>query len=179
MERDYGQEIDDLRSEISQLKKKHEEKSIPLDEGEPAKHTKLIHAEQLAEIAGEKGISGAITYYGAYCSSGRGFHWETDCMSTDTLLGLEDDKVTLILSSLGNKQRYAMVKELLKQPRSVNEIIENLNLGTTGQVYHHLKALQAADFVVPAERGKFEFKSHRVQALLMILTGVYDVLYNM
>lgn len=177
MERDYEREIEELRSEISRLNKLLErEKGMSAGDRASEQHAKLRRAEELAEIAGQKGISGAITYYGAYNSSGRGFRWETECMSTDTLLSLDEDKVAMVLSALGNNQRYAILKEILKQPLSVNEIIEKLDLGTTGQVYHHIRPLQAADFISRGKKGKYEFKPHRVQALLMILTGVFDVL---
>lgn len=49
-------------------------------------------------------------------------------------------------------------------------------MGTTGQAYHHLKALQAADLVEQKERGLYCFKGHRVQSLLMLLAGVADAL---
>lgn len=49
-------------------------------------------------------------------------------------------------------------------------------MGTTGQVYHHLKALQAADLVTQEERGQFAFTGHRAQGLLMLLAGVRDLL---
>jgi DNA gyrase subunit B len=55
-------------------------------------------------------------------------------------------------------------------------LVDKLELGTTGQAYHHLKALQSADLIKQEERGVYMFKEHRVQSLLMLLSGVADAL---
>jgi DNA gyrase subunit B len=57
------------------------------------------------------------------------------------------------------------------------ELVERLNMGTTGQLYHHLKALLGADLITQDERGgKYLVSTDRVLPLLMLLTAVSDLL---
>jgi hypothetical protein len=62
----------------------------------------------------------------------------------------------------------------------VADLVGRLGLGTTGQAYHHLHLLQAADLIEPLggpqPRGRFGLKPHRVQGFLTILAGVWDLL---
>ena len=57
------------------------------------------------------------------------------------------------------------------------ELVEECGFGSTGQVYHHLRPLTAADLVEEdgAVRGRYRVKPHRVQGVIMLLCGVYDL----
>ncbi len=133
-------------------------------------------ANALAAEARERGLKGLISYSGSYNTHDRGYLWNMERIDAEHLLQQDDEKVSTVLSALGNKQRLALLRAILDQPASANELVERLGMGTTGQVYHHLKALQAADLITQEERGKFVVRGHRVQGVLMLLAGVQALL---
>ena len=56
-------------------------------------------------------------------------------------------------------------------------MVSDCGYSSTGQVYHHLKPLLAADLVVEDkhQRGCYIVQPHRVQDLIMLLAGVADL----
>lgn len=130
---------------------------------------------KLEQMAQEKGTPGYLTHYGYYSSGHRTAMWCTEARSAQELLALDDDLVAKVLGALGNKQRLGILKAILQEPASAAELVDRLGMGTTGQVYHHLKALQAAALITQEERGRYVIYGHRVQSLLMLLAGVYDM----
>ncbi len=81
-----------------------------------------------------------------------------------------------MLAALGHRQRLLLLKAILQRPASVAELVERLGMGTTGQAYHHLHLLQAADLIEQEARGQFSFKGHRVPGFLTLLAGIWDML---
>ncbi|MGN1346438.1 MAG: hypothetical protein ACI4V1_06610 [Eubacteriales bacterium] len=56
--------------------------------------------------------------------------------------------------------------------------MDALHFGSTGQVYHHLKPLIAADIVTESAedgKGRYAIVPHRVQGIIMLLAGVSDL----
>lgn len=193
MERNYGEEIDQLKQGLAEIRKMFQTLS-PANESKLKQMAALVKERKTGEVgpdigdipqkkgmelmlkARERNLEGLVTYYGAYESEGFGYLWEKNESSIDELLAIDDDEVAKVLASFGNKQRLAILKTILKEPLTVNELVEKLDMRTTGQVYHHLKALQAADLIKQGDKGKFQFKAHRVHGLIMVLTGVNEVL---
>lgn len=136
----------------------------------------LERAAALGKAARERQLLGLIEYYGSFSSNGRRAIWASE-HSADALLEQDDQAVSRVLAALGNPQRLQILKAILRKPRTAAELVRDLELGTTGQVYHHLRPLMAADLIRPAdERGVYEFVPHRVQALILLLAGAQDAL---
>lgn len=133
-------------------------------------------ARQLAEKARQQGKKGLITNYGFYDSGGRGYFWNFTEVSAEELLAQDIGQVAHVLSAISHRQRLAMLKSILEQPATAAELTEKLGMGTTGQVYHHLKVLQAANLVDQGEHGQYTFVGHRASGFLMLLSGVRDLL---
>lgn len=200
MERDLATEVDALRAEMEGLAQAVRElrmrdgagdgvgsaevrdqmQSLSVAEGEtdtrPAEQGRLAPARELAALAERRGVKGLISYAGSYESGQCGYLWASEECTAEELLGQDDDRVARVLAALGNKSRLALLKAILDKPASAADLVEHLGMGTTGQVYHHLKALQAADLVTQEERGQFAFIGHRAQGLLVLLAGVRDLL---
>lgn len=71
---------------------------------------------------------------------------------TDELLSLiESGVASKVLACIGNSNRLMMLLEILRGPKSVAELVEKCGFGSTGQVYHHMKPLLAADIIVEEE----------------------------
>jgi DNA gyrase subunit B len=69
---------------------------------------------------------------------------------------------------------------ILKKPKTVAQLVEACGFGSTGQVYHHLKPLIAADLITEDSKnegkGVYVITSHRVQGIIMLLAGISDML---
>lgn len=132
-------------------------------------------AQELARRAASSNTAGLLTYYGYFGSGDREYYWAAHERTAEELLGQDNEQIGRTLAALGNRQRLALLKALLEQPASAAELVERLEMGTTGQVYHHLNVLQAADLLQQEERSRFAFKGHRVPAFLLLLAGVREL----
>ena len=232
MERDFGSEIDALRSEMTEIKTllknfsagfmedatkelrqrgktfnaegedsqeriaKGKEKGVRLtnegverDTPPEAGHIyPMIHMhpdkrladmmEELCWLADEGGITGMVTYMGVFASGGRQSNWIQNEINTDGLLKLAENKTAeKVLACVGSNDRLNLLLSLLKQPQSVAKLVESGQYSSTGQVYHHLKPLLAANLVIESEseRGTYYVVPHRVQGIVMILAGIGDL----
>ncbi|HEY8348729.1 MAG TPA: winged helix-turn-helix domain-containing protein [Clostridiales bacterium] len=199
MERNYGAEIDSLNAEISSLKKELQELGDVIRsymhsrakqaEAKPMKRVcqmKDMHPdkrlsgkmEELCTLTDEKGVTGMITYLGVYCSGGRQSNWIRNEVCTDDLLALiENSTAEKVLNCIGSSDRLNILLALLKKPMSVAEIVNECGLNSTGQAYHHMKPLLAADLIIEDEnnKGVYVVQSHKVQGIIMLLAGICDL----
>ena len=195
MERDYGNEIDEIRGQLDEVKNL-------LTQAKPKERPKPKHAlngdfsemaadmskgdsriaglmEDILEKTDGKDHAGFITYMGSYASGGRQSVWVSNEVDTDSLLKLiESNAAAKVLACIGNNDRLNMLLALLHTPKTAAQLVEQCGYNTTGQVYHHLKPLLAADLVKEDEhqRGAYVIQPHRVQGIIMLLAGVSDML---
>ncbi len=200
MERNYDKEIDELKDQMENLQNMV---SPQLDElrammmellpnkssTEKLKRVHVMHgmhpdsrlSEQMEELCyktEEKGGSGFVTYLGVHNSGGRQSNWIRNSVPTDDLLSLiESGVANKVLACIGNSNRLAMLLEILRGPKTVASLVEKCGFGSTGQVYHHLKPLLAADIVVEDEhqKGFYIIQPHKVQGIIMLLAGISDM----
>jgi DNA gyrase subunit B len=197
MENDYSADIEKLKKEMDELKSLFMQfigKSAGEDsrkESEPLKNVhpmKNMHPDpklssimdSLCEITDKENRTGSITYLGVFTSGGRQSNWIQNSLDTDGLLALIENKsAATVLQCIGNNDRLTLLLALLRTPMTVASIVEKCGFNTTGQVYHHLKPLIAADLVFEvdqAERGVYAVKPHRVQGIIMLLAGISDLI---
>ena len=189
MSRDYGMEIDALKEQLDDSKKM----IASLKEGNNrVKNERIGHVEkmknmhpnehinacldEMENIVGESGQTGSITYFGLFSSSGRQSTWVRNCINTDDLLNLIANNVgEKVLSCLGNADRLNILLALLKKPMSVAELVTECKLNTTGQAYHHMRPLLAADLITEDAKGIYVVQPYRVQGIIMLLAGICDM----
>ena len=75
------------------------------------------------------------------------------------------------LTALGHPVRLNILRAVLAGQHVTAEIASTGGLGTTGQLYHHLRQLQAAGWLRPAGRGRYEIPPARIIPLLAIVTA--------
>lgn len=200
MERNYGKEIDALKEQMENFQNMV---SPQLDElrdmmmellpnkssTEKLERVHVMHgmhpdsrlSEQMEELCyktEKKGISGLVTYLGVFNSGGRQSNWIRNSVPTDELLPLiESGMASKVLACIGNTNRLAMLLEILREPSTVASLVKKCGFGSTGQVYHHLKPLLAADIVVEDEhqKGVYIIQPHKVQGIIMLLAGISDM----
>ena len=198
MERDYGKEIDGLHTQISELQNmiikmiqidkageinlQHKPENVgnifPMKNMHP--DTRLSEMmEELCSKAEADGNTGAITYFGVFASGDRQSNWIQNQVDTDNLLSLiESGTAVRVLACIGNNDRLNLLLSLLRSPKTVTQLVDACGYNTTGQVYHHLKPLLAADLVREDKqsRGCYVIVPHRVQGIIMLLAGISDML---
>lgn len=194
---DYKLEIENLKKEMEELKAlfmqfiSNSGENDSKEENEPLKNVhpmKNMHPDKrlnsimssLCQITDKEGQTGSITYLGVFTSGGRQSNWIRNELNTDVLLALIENKsASTVLQCIGNNDRLTLLLALLRTPMTVATMVEKCGFNTTGQVYHHLKPLIAADLVFEveqADRGVYAVKPHRVQGIIMLLAGIYDLI---
>lgn len=91
--------------------------------------------------------------------------------SPSELAAFDEEGTAQILHALGHRQRLGIVKALLDQPASAADLVEKLQLGTTGAAYHHLNVLLAANLVVQQSRGVYAVDDSRLPGIVHLLNG--------
>jgi len=200
MERDYGKEIDSLREKLESLQNmassQLEDLRAVVMELLPNKPSteklervyvmKGMHPdsrlsemmEDLCYKTEEKNMSGFVTYFGVYNSGGRQSNWIRNSVPANELLSLiESGIASKVLACIGNVNRLMILLEILRGPKTVAMLVEKCGFGSTGQVYHHIKPLLAADVVVEDEqqKGFYVIQPHKVQGIIMLLAGISDM----
>ncbi|WP_337104167.1 ATP-binding protein [Paenibacillus sp. YIM B09110] len=176
MTRRYDEEIDALKVQMNELERLVKQ---------------ALYAQPNAGLRGEQGAAsklqasafteeeqlGSIHYSGQVSAGNGSFRWEPQERRVGRLLEVDSDRAAKVLSALGHKQRLDILKTVLQQPLTGAELVERLNMGTTGQLYHHIKALLGADLLVQEERGgKYSLSGHRALPLLLLLASASDLI---
>jgi DNA-binding transcriptional ArsR family regulator len=134
---------------------------------------------RLAERTGPEfdrdGVAGSLLYAGRATTPGGGaLIWQAEHPMPDVLAeGWEDAAV--VLAALGNPVRLEIVRRLLLGGETVHELQEIPGLGTSGQLYHHLRDLQAAGLVTQRRRGRYGVAADKVVPALIIIAAAANM----
>ncbi|MBR8642464.1 helix-turn-helix transcriptional regulator [Streptomyces tuirus] len=123
--------------------------------------------EKLSEMGA---ADGGVLYTGSVTlPTGETYVWQMGAL-TEGLL--EDDWSTTAESfgALGHPVRLRLLREILGGRRTAAELAELDEVGTTGQIYHHLHRLTGAGWLHTAGRGRYEVPPARVVPLLVALS---------
>jgi DNA-binding transcriptional ArsR family regulator len=132
----------------------------------------------LPEAGGVPGIgssTGTFGYGGRVALGDGRFTWRID-VTPEHALSLADRPRIEVLSALAHPVRVEIVRTLLEhggQPATALQ--EAAGLGSTGQLYHHLKALTASGVVEQDKRGSYRLRSAATIPVLVLLTAASDV----
>jgi hypothetical protein len=103
--------------------------------------------------------------------TGAVWRWQWGPVPTAATLESDWSESVRALSALAHPIRLRLLREVLLGTRTATELGELDGLGTTGQLYHHLKQLVSADWLRSTSRGVYEVPGERVVPLLVILTA--------
>jgi DNA-binding transcriptional ArsR family regulator len=129
-------------------------------------------APAAAAAAAEVDGSGAVGYEGDVRLHGR-VAW-TIRYSPASVLDLPAAPTAEVLAALGHPVRLALVRRLLMGPASAADLQDAAELSSTGQVYHHLRALTAAR-VVEQDGRSFRVPTTGVVPVLTMILAAGDV----
>ena len=126
----------------------------------------------LKDRIGEESGSGAVLYTGTVdLPTGEHYDWQHGSM-VDDLMGADWGSRATTLGALGHPVRLQLLHQVLAGSRTVAELAADEGLGSTGQLYHHLRQLVSAGWLLSSARGQYSVPGERVVPLLVILAGV-------
>ena len=170
-------EADPLERRVSELERRFTE----LIEGKlpkeplPAaiRRTDVFWAlEGLRERVGDD-TSGAVLYTGTVdLPTGEHYDWQYGT-AVDDLLAADWSEWAGTLGALGHPVRLLLLRRVLAGTRKAADLAADESLGTTGQLYHHLRQLVTAGWLHSAARGIYSVPGERVVPLMVILSGAH------
>jgi hypothetical protein len=122
--------------------------------------------ERLADRAGAVLFTGVVSLPG-----GEHYEWQWGTATADLLDG-DWSELTAALAALGHPVRLLLLRRVLSGVRSVADLQEHEDLGTSGQLYHHLRQLVGAGWLRATARGQYAVPPERVIPLLVVLSAV-------
>ncbi|MEU0223441.1 helix-turn-helix domain-containing protein [Streptomyces sp. NPDC006284] len=124
--------------------------------------------EQLARM---RAADGGVLFTGAVrLPAGEQYEWQHGAL-TDGLMDADWAESADVFAALGHPVRLRLLREILGGRRTAAELAELEEVGTTGQIYHHLRQLTGAGWLHAAGRGRHEVPPGRVVPLLVVLSA--------
>jgi DNA-binding transcriptional ArsR family regulator len=130
---------------------------------------------RLAERTGPQfdrdGVAGSLMYAGRVATpGGENLIWQAEHPLPDVLAEGWEGAAT-VLAALGSPVRLEIIRRLLLGGQTAGELQEIPGLGTSGQLYHHLRDLQAAGLVVQRRRGRYGVAADKVVPALVVIAA--------
>lgn len=119
---------------------------------------------------------GGVVLYTGFVDLPTGEHYEwqqahpvDEVMDRD--LGQDWSAAATSLAALGHPVRLLLLHAILHGTRTAAELAELDGVGTTGQIYHHLRQLTAAGWLRTTARGQYAVPPERVVPLIAVLAA--------
>jgi DNA-binding transcriptional ArsR family regulator len=129
----------------------------------PKKFWALEHIQQYSPKNGATMFAGHVNLPG-----GETYAWQMET-SLDDALAADWAAGQSRIAALAHPVRLSILKALLIGERDTQSLQALPDMGTTGQLYHHLKELESAGWIRQPRRGEYIVLAERVVPLLAIL----------
>ncbi|GIE77104.1 transcriptional regulator [Actinoplanes philippinensis] len=125
----------------------------------------------LEGLLARAGDPGAVLLTGhATLPDGRQARWQ-EAAGVEDLLGSDWTAHVAALAALAHPARIRILQRLLHGAGTAADLVQIDGMGTSGQVYHHLRQLVAAGWLHTTGGGRHEVPAARVIPLLALLLG--------
>ncbi|GAA4622985.1 helix-turn-helix domain-containing protein [Actinoallomurus vinaceus] len=123
----------------------------------------------LAGLKDRMPAPGAVLFTGTVdLPTGEHYEWQ-EGRTTEDLIGADWTQGAAALAALAHPVRLLLLREVLLGTRTTAALGEHEQLGTSGQLYHHLRQLVAAGWLRAEGRGEYAVPGERVVPLLALL----------
>ncbi|WP_158891058.1 ArsR/SmtB family transcription factor [Amycolatopsis anabasis] len=117
--------------------------------------------------------TGGVLFTGSvHLPTGEHYEWQQGAR-TEALLEADWAESGAAFAALGHPVRLQLLRHVLAGTHAVTELQELDSVGTTGQLYHHLKQLVAAGWLRTASRGRYQVPGERIVPLLVLLAAAH------
>ncbi|WP_327003253.1 helix-turn-helix domain-containing protein [Dactylosporangium sp. NBC_01737] len=124
--------------------------------------------ERLRELAPSPG---AVLFTGTVdLPTAEHYEWQLGT-PVERLLDEDWSDLGATLAALAHPMRLRLLREILGGRHAANDLAGVEGLGTSGQLYHHLRQLTAAGWLRTGARGQYGVPPERVVPLLVILAA--------
>ncbi|MFJ8645149.1 ArsR/SmtB family transcription factor [Streptomyces sp. NPDC093546] len=124
-----------------------------------------------AQLAEAGAPDGGVLFTGAIrLPTGEQYEWQDGAL-TERQLGEDWTEAAESFAALGHPLRLRLLREIVGGRRTAAELALLEEIGTTGQIYHHLRQLTGAGWLHTAGRGRYEVPAGRVVPLLVALAA--------
>jgi Helix-turn-helix domain len=113
---------------------------------------------------------GAVVFTGVVPQPTGAVEWQWGT-GTDQLLDTDWSELSATIAALGHPVRLLLLRRVLGGASSVAELQAHEGLGTSGQLYHHLRQLVGAGWLRATARGHYAVPPERMVPLLAILSA--------
>jgi DNA-binding transcriptional ArsR family regulator len=114
---------------------------------------------------------GAVIYAGRYRHPAGGeLQWQIG-RPQQALLDEDWSDLAPRLAALGSPVRLRLLQALLQGVSAVSDLAARPGMGTSGQLYHHLRELEAAGWLHSPQRGSYALRPERVIPLMALLAA--------
>lgn len=122
-------------------------------------------------LAGLRADAGGVLFTGAVrLPHSERYAWQQGAL-TEGLLGDDWSDAAEVFTALGHPVRLRLLREIIQGRRTVAALAELDDMGTTGQIYHHLRQLVGAGWLHTTGRGLYQVPAGRVVPLLVMLSA--------
>jgi len=113
----------------------------------------------------------AVAYSGSLVVDGGPVRWQLT-RDTDQLVELDWTGLAPALSALGHPARLRILQLVARgKATTAADLADTPGLGSTGQIYHHVRQLVGAGWLRATTRGRHEVPPERLVPLLVILSA--------
>jgi len=110
---------------------------------------------------------GAVMMAGAVETPAGPIRWQYG-LYAEKLLSDDWSDLARPLEALGHPARLELVRQVMRGAHTTAELLELEHLASSGQLYHHLRQLVTAGWLVSPRRGYYEVPGARVVPLLVL-----------
>ncbi|WP_017537461.1 helix-turn-helix transcriptional regulator [Nocardiopsis halophila] len=112
---------------------------------------------------------GAVLFTGQVpLPTGERYEWQEAAEAAE-LIEADWSEVAGAIEALGHPVRLTLLQRVLTGTADTAALKQDPSLGTTGQLYHHLRRLTADGWLRSAGRGRYRVPPERIVPLLVVL----------
>lgn len=138
-----------------------------------ARVAELERRDAPEQVDAAPSTGGIVAYQGDVHLHGA-VRWDIS-YSPDGIVDLPIASMSEVLAALGHPVRLQIVRNLLRGPANAADLHSAVGVGSSGQIYHHLKTLSSASIVEQQGRGDYRIAAKRVVPLLVSMLTAADI----